>query len=165
MSGVDIARRQGAGPVNQSLVAVLLALGAVSVAAPATADFPDREPRSDFNPKLMNPRIVMDLRSPIGDTTWVGYNPAYAGSNFWSIGGGRRRPRGTFGPGKGDIVPVPNSDTGYWEWDHPVHGDSLQGWWPIRHLHTGFTFNGQNDKLRPWHAVDMGNQVSYVINQ
>src|SRR5262249_14150078 len=40
-----------------------------------------------------------------------------------------------------------------------------QGWWPIRHLYTEFAVEGQNDKERPWHAVDIGNQISYVINQ
>ncbi|HEY2954405.1 MAG TPA: FlgD immunoglobulin-like domain containing protein [Candidatus Eisenbacteria bacterium] len=99
------------------------------------------------------------------DTTWVGYNPAYAGSNYWSVGVGHRFPPGTFGPAKGDIPANSPDNTGYWDWDHPVHGDSLQGWWPVHNLYTTFAIAGQNDKLRPWHAVDIGNVISYTINQ
>src|SRR5262249_34490340 len=99
------------------------------------------------------------------DTTYVGYNPAYAGSNYWSIGVGNHYPRGTFGPSKGDIPPVPNVDTGYWDWDHPGHGDSLQGWWPMRHLLTTALNAVPDDKQRAWHAIDIGNSISYVINQ
>ena len=56
-----------------------------------------------------------------GDTTWVGYSPTAGAANYWSIGTGANRGYGT-NPG----------DYGYWNWDNPVHGDSLQGWWPYR---------------------------------
>jgi hypothetical protein len=125
-------------------------------------------------PMLMNARVAQEARSraarlgtssSASDTTWVGFNPAYAGSNYWSVGVGNRRPRGVTGPGKGDVVPVPNDDTGYWDWDHPVHGDSLQGWWPERHLYNSFFIANLPDDQRPWHAIDIGNAISYVINQ
>jgi hypothetical protein len=123
----------------------------------------------DCLPKLMNAQMVQDLASvtPKVDacTTYVGYNPAYAASNYWSIGVGNRRPRGAFGPSKGDIPPVPNQDTGYWDWDHPVHGDSLQGWWPVRHRYECTGGCEIADSQRPWWAIDIGNQANYVINQ
>jgi hypothetical protein len=151
---------------------ILVTAGAASLAAPVGAQ------ESGYDepvPVHSNARMAQDLRSRgarLGaathvpnDTTYVGFNPAYAASNYWSVGVGHRRPRGAYGPGKGDIPPVPDDDTGYWDWEHPVHGDSLQGWWPIRHLYTTFAIAGQNDKARPWHAVDIGNQISYTINQ
>jgi flagellar hook capping protein FlgD len=160
--------------MSRRFAAVLFVFGAAFVAGPAGAEFPDRTSGPDISPMLVNARIAREMTSRamalgtsthLSDTTWVGYNPAYAGSNYWSVGVGHRWPRGTYGASKSDIVPVPNDDTGYWDWDHPVHGDTLQGWWPIRHLYTRFATEGQNDKLRPWHAVDIGNQISYVINQ
>jgi hypothetical protein len=140
-------------------------------APPALAEFGEAQ---DIPGKLMNASMAQDMQSRAArlgtsthanDTTWVGYNPAYAGSNYWSVGVGHRWPRGAFGPGKGDIPPVPDDDTGYWDWDHPVHGDSLQGWWPVRHNYISFFIANLNDKARPWHAIDIGNQLSYVINQ
>ena len=153
------------------LVALPQLLGAALLATPALAEL---GASTEDPPMLMNAQIAREMKARgarLGtsthphDTTWVGYNPAYAGSNYWSIGVGHRWPRGTLGPGKGDIVPVPDDDTGYWDWDHPVHGDSLQGWWPMRHNYTSFFIANYNDKLRPWHAVDVGNSLSYVINQ
>jgi hypothetical protein len=153
-------------------VALLLVLGAAFLAMPALAELSGGA--LDIPGKLMNASMAQEMRSRAAklgtsthpnDTTWVGYNPAYAGSNYWSIGVGHRWPRGTFGASTADIVPVPDDDTGYWDWDHPVHGDSLQGWWPVRHCYTSFFIAGLNDKARPWHAIDIGNQMSYVINQ
>src|SRR5262245_20218485 len=98
--------------MNRSLVAVLLAVGLMSRACPARAEFPDRDGEGIISAKLMNARIAGELSLRAGalgtsnhpsDTTWVGYNPAYGGSNYWSIGVGHRYNRGTFGPGKGDI--------------------------------------------------------------
>ncbi|HEY2956037.1 MAG TPA: FlgD immunoglobulin-like domain containing protein [Candidatus Eisenbacteria bacterium] len=161
--------------MNRSSIAILAGLVGASLAGAAAADLADITTDASPCPMQANPRAAQELRTHVrrpgtathlpNDTTWVGFNPAYAASNYWSIGVGHRRPRGAYGPGKGDIPPVPDDDTGYWDWEHPVHGDSLQGWWPIRHLYTTFAIAGQNDKLRPWHAVDIGNQISYTINQ
>jgi flagellar hook capping protein FlgD len=156
--------------MKRHLVALLSVLGAVILTVPARAELTG----ADTPGKLMNAAMAQEMKSRaarlgtsthINDTTWVGYNPAYAGSNYWSVGVGHRWPRGTFGPGKGDIPPVPNDDTGYWDWDHPVHADSLQGWWPMRHKYTSFFIANLPDDQRPWHAIDIGNSISYVINQ
>jgi hypothetical protein len=156
--------------MRTSFVALLPILGSAFLAMPARAELAG----DDAPPMLMNARIAQEMKSRsarlgtqthANDTTWVGYNPAYAGSNYWSIGVGHRWPRGTFGPGKGDIAPVPDDDTGYWDWDHPVHGDSLQGWWPMRHNYISFFIANLPDDERPWHAIDIGNSISYVINQ
>ena len=120
--------------MNRVSTLILLALGtAASLATPAAADLADFDASDESVPRLMNARMAQELRSRAArpgtsahspnDTTWVGFNPAYAGSNYWSIGVGHRRPRGTYGPGKGDVLPVPDEGTGYWDWDHPVHGD------------------------------------------
>ena len=68
------------------------------------------------------------------------------------IGVGTRRPPGTHGSAKSDIPVIPNSRTGYWDWDHPVHGDSLQGWWPVRNIYSAFLAN-QSDLVEIVHAL------------
>jgi hypothetical protein len=157
--------------MRKLFVALLLVTGAAALAMPAFAEIGST---ADIPGKLMNAQMAQELKSRAArlgtsthpnDTTWVGYNPGYAGSNYWSIGVGHRWPRGTFGPAKGDIVPVPNDDTGYWDWDHPVHGDSLQGWWPMRHDYDSFFIASLPDDQRPWSCTDAGNRISYVINQ
>ena len=156
----------------RSLNVATLVLGALLLATPTWAELGGGA--TDTPGLLMNAARAQEMKSRLprlgtsthaNDTTWVGYNPGYAGSNYWSIGVGHRWPRGTFGPSKGDIPPVPNDDTGYWDWDHPVHGDSLQGWWPMRHLYSSFYIANFPDDQRPWHAIDIANQISYVINQ
>src|SRR5262249_40876079 len=85
------------------------------------------------------------------ESVWIGYDPAYSGSNYWSVGVGANRPGAQVG--------------GNWDWEHPVHGDSLMGWWPIHMLYTstgGLTFP---DDQRPWWAIDQGNTANYVIDQ
>jgi flagellar hook capping protein FlgD len=156
--------------MKKSFLSLLLILGAVFAAMPALAELGgDPMPARLFNAAMAQEAKSRASRLAASthdnDTTYVGYNPGYAGSNYWSVGVGHRWPRGTFGPSKGDIPPVPNDDTGYWDWDHPVHGDSLQGWWPMRHNYTGFFVENLSDVWRPWHAVDIGNSISYVINQ
>jgi len=157
--------------MSKHFVALLLALGVACVAMPALAQLAST---GDIPGKLMNASMAQEMRSRAArlgtsthtnDTTWVGYNPAYAGSNYWSVGVGHRRPRGAYGPSKADIPPVPDDDTGYWDWEDTVHGDSLQGWWPMRHSYTSFFLPNLPDDKRPWHAIDIGNSISYVINQ
>jgi hypothetical protein len=157
--------------MRKFIVANVLVPALAFLAAPAMAE---QLGNDDIPAKLMNAAMAQESRSRAtrlsssthaNDTTWVGYNPAYAGSNYWSVGVGHRWPRGTFGPSKGDIPPVPNDDTGYWDWDHPVHGDTLQGWWPSRHNYISFFIANNPDDQRPWHAIDIGNSMSYVINQ
>src|SRR5262249_34707822 len=126
--------RAGRTSMRKLLIPTLIALGAALPPQPATAVDFDPLATPPGCPILINPRMIQDMRQAAAklntsthvpnDTTWVGYNPAYAGSNYWSIGVGHRFP-------PGNTSPVPDADTGYWDWDHPVHGDSLQGWWPV----------------------------------
>jgi len=88
------------------------------------------------------------------ETTYVGYSPSFAGSNYWSIGTGNYRP-GSSNP----------NDFGLWDWDHPVHGDSLQGWWPNRRVYVDVGGLVLSDDQRPWWAIDIGNNANYVIAQ
>ena len=157
--------------MNRFLIPTLIALGAATLTRPVSADF-EEQATPPGCPILINPRLTQEVRSQAAhlrmsshvpnETTFVGFNPAYAGSNYWSIGVGHRWSRGVSG---GAPVPVPNADTGYWDWDHPVHGDSLQGWWPVRNCYTSFFIANLPDDQRPWHAIDIGNSISYVINQ
>ena len=151
--------------MKRHLIASLLTAGAVLPARLALADF-DTEDRS--RPVLVNPRVMQEMRAGAtrlrtsthtpNDTTYVGFNPAYAGSNYWSIGVGHRRP-------PGNASSVPDADMGYWDWDHPVHGDTLQGWWPARDLYNAFFIASNPDYNRPWHAIDIGNSISNVVRQ
>ena len=142
--------------MSKPLIAPLLIMGAALMAAPAWAEL---GLTSDIPGKIMNARIGEEMRSRASrlgtsdsgynptDTTWVGYNPAYAGSNYWSIGVGDRRPKGVTGPDKADVLPVKDEDMGYWDWDNPVHGDTLQGWWPMRHCYATFFIHKSKEKM------------------
>ena len=122
--------------MRKLFVALLLVVGAAFLALPAFAEI---GLSSDTPGKVMNAQIAEEMRSRASrlgtsdsgynptDTTWVGYNPAYAGSNYWSIGIGDRRPKGVSGPNKADVIFVKDEDMGYWDWDRPVNGDTLQG--------------------------------------
>jgi len=146
--------------MRKSFVALLLLAGAA--ACLATAAFAaDEIDGNDFGLKLNNARLN-SLRSAavkqgvsgaaaVGDTTWVGYSTAAGVTNYWSVGPGPNRP-------------TPNT-TGVWNWDVPVHGDSLQGWWPIRQAHTNTSGAVRTDENRPWWAIEGGNVANYVINQ
>ncbi|HTM57340.1 MAG TPA: FlgD immunoglobulin-like domain containing protein [Candidatus Udaeobacter sp.] len=116
------------------------------------------------------------------DTVWVGYSSALSGSqlanNYWSVGAvggvvgtvngpvqpgtaaGKRRP----GPNTGGVQ---NGTNGLWTWENPVHGDSLQGWWPVRQYQqrAGGTTQYNPDYNRPWWAAQFGNIANYVINE
>ena len=52
-----------------------------------------------------------------------------------------------------------------WDWETPVHGDSLQGWWPRRLRLRAPVARHRPDWNRAWWAIDIGNQANYVINQ
>jgi hypothetical protein len=157
--------------MRKSFVALLLIIGAAALANLAYAAVESSDLSGDFNGKVMNAQMAKELRSraarvgtsshspAINDTTYVGFNPAYAGSNYWSVGVGYRHPTGFPGPNP------TNANRGYWDWDQPVNGDSLQGWWPVRHQYTGTGGLTLPDTDRPWWAIDIGNQISYVINQ
>jgi hypothetical protein len=156
--------------MRKSFVALLLIIGAAALANLAYAAVTDEFGSGEVYGKLMNAQMAKEMRTLAAkqgafshiptpnDTTYVGYNPAYSSNNYWSIGVGNRHPNGT-------IVPPPNAFRGYWDWESPVHGDSLQGWWPVRNQYTGTGGLTLADWQRPWWAIDIGNQISLVVNQ
>jgi hypothetical protein len=144
--------------MRKSFVATLLAVGAIATLA--TGAFAQEDVFADGVVKarrLSDVQRAAKLRGQAdGDTTYVGYNPAFAGANNpWQVGVGAYRPY----PGSN------NARRGFWDWDTPIAGDSLQGFWPIRHLYSSGTSMPPDDKLRPWYALEHGNVVNYVINQ
>jgi hypothetical protein len=141
-----------------ALSALGLACAHALVIGTAFAGSPEAPPFSDCA-RLMNAQLAKDLHSRANragvssssnDTVWVGYRAGQTG-NYWKIGVGPNRPG-------------LNTD-GSWTWDSPVHGDSLQGWWPIRQTHTNVSGPTLADYQRPWWAIEAGNQANYVINQ
>src|SRR6267378_59208 len=136
-----------------------------------------------FHGAQMHSRAAkLGVSAVANDTVWVGYStalsPAQLANNYWSVGavGGTvgtlngpvqpRTPAGKPRPG-----PNSGSQTGYngvWTWEHPVHGDSLQGWWPVRQYQQragGSAVKYTEDFNRPWWAAQYGNIANYVINQ
>ncbi len=119
--------------------------------------------------KLVNSAMVQELRtraSRLGtaagnaDTTYVGYTPGApgaGGANYWSIYAGWGKD-GYYRPTNGQ----PHKGT--WDWETPVHGDSLQGWWPLRDVYITTGGVTLSDRNRPWWAIDSGNQANYRIN-
>ena len=93
------------------------------------------------------------------DTLWVGYTPsAVSASNWWGVHAGFGKD-GYYRPING----VPGK--GVWNWETPVHGDSLQGWWPLINLYASTGGQTRTDRNRPWWALDFGNMANYRINQ
>ncbi|MBI1798478.1 MAG: hypothetical protein HYR73_02200 [Candidatus Eisenbacteria bacterium] len=84
------------------------------------------------------------------DTFWVGHRAGQTG-NYWEVGVGPRR--------------LGANNDGAWTFDAAIHGDSLQGWWPIRTHHTNNSGAILPDVKRPWWAIEIGNQANYVINE
>lgn len=142
--------------MRKSFVATMLAFGALATLATvafagSSDDFVSESRRLSDLQRAAKLRSLAD-----GDTTWVGYNPAFASAdNPWEIGVGANRP----------FAGSNNSRRGYWDFDTPVAGDSLQGWWPLRHWYSSTTGMPTDDKIRPWYFLETGNIVNYVINQ
>ena len=150
--------------MRRSLVAALLCIGvAASSANLALARVDDGF--GDLGEKVIDRQYNLELKTRAArlgtstspqntDTTWVGYTPGFAGpNNYWSIYSG-------FGK-DGYRRPVNGQpDKGNWNFDTPVQGDSLQGWWPIRTRYYGGagTFN---DRARPFQGIDYGNNSNY----
>src|SRR5262245_4962133 len=79
----------GGSHMRKLFVALLLVLGAAILAMPALAEL---TAGGDIPGKLFSPSMAMEMKSraarlgtsSVGnDTTYIGYNPAYAGSNYW----------------------------------------------------------------------------------
>jgi hypothetical protein len=101
----------------------------------------------------------LGVSSGTSDTTWVGYTPgAVSNSNWWGVYAGFGKD-GYYRPVNG----APHK--GVWDFETPVHGDSLQGWWPVINLNASTGGQTRTDRNRPWWALDFGNMANYVINQ
>jgi hypothetical protein len=97
--------------------------------------------------------------SGASDTTWIGYTPGHQGpGNWWSIYSGFGKD-GFYRPVNGQ------PHKGVWDFETPVSGDSLQGWWPWRMPYPITGGQTRSDRNRPWWAVDIGNHANYRINQ
>ena len=153
--------------MRKSLVALLLMVGAAaSTANLALAAALDADGMEGL--KMMNGQMSQELRSRsarlgtssgTSDTTWVGYTPGHSGpGNYWSIYAGFGKD-GYYRPTNG----VPHK--GNWDFESPVNGDSLQGWWPLRDLYNTTGGQTRTDRNRPWWCMDLGNQANYRINQ
>jgi hypothetical protein len=119
-------------------------------------------------------KMGVSAQTAVSDTVYVGYSTAPGVSNYWSVGavGGHTSsyaPQPTNADGKPRPGPnsggVQNNTNGWWTFDHPVHGDSLQGWWPIRCYHLNVSGATRTDDQRPWWAPSFGNIANYVINE
>ncbi len=121
------------------------------LASPATGDITvEGAPRRAIPALRMPPRAGVMYDGDV-DTLWVGHRAGQTG-NYWEVGVGPAR-AGT------------GNDDGLWTFDSPVHGDSLQGWWPTRFAHTNSSGAIRTDENRPWWAIENGNQANYVIPQ
>jgi hypothetical protein len=117
---------------------------------------------------LKNAELSQELRSRgarLGasssntDTTWIGYTPsAVSSTNWWGVYAGFGKD-GYYRPVNG----IPHR--GVWDWEEPVHGDSLQGWWPLINLYASTGGQTRTDRNRPWWALDFGNMANYDINE
>src|SRR6058998_627936 len=136
----------GGSHMRKLFAALLLVLGAALLVMPAFA-------QEDQGLKLVNAKLSQELSRAarpggssidpgLNDTTYVGYNPAFAGSNYWSIGTGKRFPPPVFGTNSVGVIT--NDRRGFWDWDAAIHGDSLQGWWPQRDQYT-FSLGSNTD--------------------
>ena len=162
--------------MRKSFFALLLFVG---VAALTTSAF--AEATEDGMPlRLSTARMALEGRSRAAalglsataqDTIWVGYSAGPGVSNYWSIGAAKGPAvQSSDNHNGGKPRPGPNTGTqgntdGLWTFDHPVHGDSLQGWWPVRELHTNASGGTLADINRPWWAAEVGNQANYVLNE
>lgn len=154
--------------MRKPFVALLLLAGAAAAlanTAVAREDFGD-----NLGTKLMNAQLQREMRSAaaartsaVGDTTYVGFVPGkVTATNYWGIGKGAFR-----------VYSTNVADYGYWGFDNDgvhnnigeAHGDSLFGWWPNRGIENGTGGQTLSDDNRPWWALDIGNNVNYVINQ
>ncbi len=97
---------------------------------------------------------ALGASSAAPETVYIGYTPGHASDNYWSIWAGTSA-SGTFHR--------PPAQGGMWDFEPPhVHQDSLQGWWPYRVQMTGTGGLTIADHLRPWRALDFGNNANYA---
>jgi len=152
--------------MRKLFVALLLLLGATALTANFALAVEDMD--GIIGIKMVTNQMAHDLQSRAArlgsstgtsDTTWVGFTPGHQSNvnNYWSIYAGLGK--------DGFKRPINGQpDKGVWNWDTPVQGDSLQGWWPQRMAATE-SLAGDNDGDRPHTCLDQGNQANYVINE
>jgi hypothetical protein len=163
--------------MKKSLVALLLIVGAVASSANLASAALD-DVGSAEGLKLMNGQMAKELASraarlgtstggsPANDTLWVGYTPNAPGStggapaNYWSIHSGFGKD-GYYRPTQ--FPTGANQHKGTWDFEGPVRGDSLQGWWPIINLYASGGGQTRTDWNRPWWCLDFGNMANYKL--
>ena len=170
--------------MRKSFVALLLLLGMTALSANAFADMFGSDAGGEKIPMKMSQMqsraAKLGVSSTQNDTVWVGYStalsPGQLANNYWSVGA----VGGTVGTIAGPVQPgtpagkprpsqpVGGSQTGtngQWTWEFPVHGDSLQGWWPVRQYQQrlGGTTQYNPDYNRPWWGAQFGNIANYVM--
>jgi len=158
--------------MRKSFIALLLLVGVAAYTTSAFAEGTDM----GMGLRLSTSRMALEGRSraaalglsaTANDTIWVGYSTGPGVNNYWSIGAAKGPAVQPGSPG-GKPRPQPNTSTqtgtnGLWTFDIPVHGDSLQGWWPVRQAHTNASGATLADINRPWWAHEEGNQADYVL--
>ncbi len=160
--------------MKKPFVALLLLVGAAAMVANIAFASPEE---NEVGNKLVNARIVKEMlssraahtRTSAGvdpDTVWfghsytdhTGYDGVNASSivNYWNVYAGVNFP-GTA-----------NAQNAVWDFDNTTGfvryvGDSLAGWWPAQRAYGSAGGLTLTDDVRPWWALDHGNQVNYVI--
>src|SRR5436309_7405359 len=183
----------GGSQMRRTFVALLLLLGVAWSAYRIYAS--DLTGGGAEGLKLTNRQMAQEMRSRAArfgtqtnpaqaETVYVGYTPTQfipgwvennnpatnpgRNTNYWQIWAG-------YGP---ELISPTKSHTYHvayssgfagsgamWDWETPVKGDSLQGWWPHRALYTFTADQVRPDENRPWWAIDIGNTANYTINE
>src|SRR2546426_989995 len=183
----------GGSQMRRTFVALLLLLGVASSAYRVYAS--ELTGGGAEGLKLMNGQMAQEMRSRSSrfgtqtnpaqaETVYVGYTPTQfipgwvennnpptnpgRNTNYWQIWAG-------YGP---ELISPAKSHTYHvayssgmagsgamWDWENPVKGDSLQGWWPNRAIYNISANQVRPDENRPWWAIDIGNTANYVINE
>ena len=177
--------------MRRILVASLLLLGTAASRVSAS----DATGTSAEGLVLVNGQMAQEMRSRSSrfgtqtnpaqaETVYVGYTPTQfipgwvennnpalnpgRNSNYWQIWSG-------YGP---ELISPTKSHTYHvayssgfagsgamWDWENPVKGDSLQGWWPQRALYIASGNQLRPDENRPWWAIDIGNEVIHASSR
>jgi hypothetical protein len=148
---------------------LLMVAGAIVMNLAAETASADKVVRSPFERDYLRSRVSKLRTSATGvdpDTVWIGHVTQVAGYGPHSIGRGPRLMVGGT-PGGGPASKPASSFEGVWSFDHfrPGETDSLQGWWPLAMPFASVGPSDKDDCLRPWFALDYGNQGNYSIPQ
>jgi hypothetical protein len=152
--------------VKKTLAFTILMLAFPFAAAAFAASAFESPSLDDETPRLKTANDLLESRAArlgsataSSDTLWVGYTPqAVSATNWWGVYAGYGND-GYYRPVNG----LPHR--GVWDWEAPVQGDSLQGWWPLINVYASTGGQNRSDRNRPWWALDFGNMANYRINQ